>query len=102
MKNSHQEVTGLTVNKFPNVDRCYVRNIRAMLHSWAKFGLESADIEHRKKYNTKCRLPKKDVPSLKQVLRGKIEYLAIVRGKNDPIYLKFLHQYRELVKSERS
>jgi RNA-directed DNA polymerase len=102
VKNSHQEVTGLTVNKFPNVDRCYVRNIRAMLHSWAKFGLESADIEHRKKYNTKCRLPKKDVPSLKQVLRGKIEYLGVVRGKDDPIYLKFLHQYRELAKSEKS
>lgn len=31
-KNSRQEVTGLTVNKFPNVSRSYIRNIRAILH----------------------------------------------------------------------
>jgi RNA-directed DNA polymerase len=35
-RGNHQEVTGLTTNQFPNVKRSYVRQIRAMLHAWAR------------------------------------------------------------------
>lgn len=34
VRECHQEVTGLTVNKFPNVQRRFVRQVRAMLHAW--------------------------------------------------------------------
>ncbi|MEA3415366.1 MAG: hypothetical protein U9R02_04285 [Thermodesulfobacteriota bacterium] len=33
-----QEVTGITVNEFPNVKRSYIRNIRAMLNDWKSNG----------------------------------------------------------------
>jgi RNA-directed DNA polymerase len=46
---SHQEVTGLTVNKFPNVDRNYVRQIRGMLHAWEKFGLLNAQEKYQER-----------------------------------------------------
>ncbi|HLP91313.1 MAG TPA: reverse transcriptase domain-containing protein [Nostocaceae cyanobacterium] len=97
-KGNHQEVTGLTTNVFPNVDRTYIRQIRAMLHAWSKFGLEAAENEYLDKYESKkSRLIIKKKPSFQQVLRGKIEFIAIVKGKNDPIYKKYMKQYKSLV-----
>ncbi len=52
-RNRRQEVTGLTVNKFPNVRRQYIRQIRGMLHAWRKYGLESTQNHYRQKYDKK-------------------------------------------------
>ncbi len=93
---NHQEVTGLTVNQFPNVDRRFVRQVRAMLHAWAKFGLEAAEKEYQQKYGTKSRFPAKGNPAFKQVLRGKIEFIGMVKGKDDSIYQAFLKKYQDL------
>ncbi|MBD2016675.1 RNA-directed DNA polymerase [Microcoleus sp. FACHB-53] len=95
-KDEHQEVTGLTVNQFTNVNRNYIRQIRAMLHAWEKFGLELAEREHRIKYYFKQKSPYKNIPSFKQVLRGKIEFVGMVRGKEDQIYQKYLNHYLRL------
>mgnify|MGYP006271252403 CR=1 FL=1 len=100
----HQEVTGITVNQFPNLDRRYVRKIRAMLHAWDKFGLRSAELEFLKKYSLKSKhfldyelLPSKQKQSyFKQVVRGMIEFLGMVKGKEDPIYQKYLNQFSQL------
>jgi RNA-directed DNA polymerase len=95
-KYCRQEVTGLTVNEFPNVRRKYVRQIRAMLHAWEKFRLEAAQEEFSERWDDKHRDPQKGSPSFKQVVKGKIEFLGMVRGKDDHIYLRFCHQLREL------
>lgn len=103
----HQEVTGLTVNKFPNVKRSFVREISCMLHAWDKFELESASQKYREKreYNLKESgyiLPKfKEIPEFKDVLRGKINFLGMVRGKDNQTYLTYLKWFRELSKRER-
>lgn len=96
VRGNHQEVTGLTTNEFPNVKRTYVRQIRAMLHAWAKFGLEAAEKEYREKYNSKARLSLKGDISFKQVLKGKIEFFGMVKGKNNPRYLDFMKEYKSL------
>jgi RNA-directed DNA polymerase len=96
IKNRRQVVTGLTINKFPNVRREYVRQIRAMLHAWRKFGVEAAEEEFFKTYDQKHRGPSKSRPLFKQVVKGKIEFLGMVRGKINPIYLRFRHQLRTL------
>lgn len=44
-----QVVTGLKVNKFVNIDRKYIRELRSMLHAWHINGLESASSNHFKK-----------------------------------------------------
>ncbi|GAX35000.1 reverse transcriptase domain-containing protein [Nodularia sp. NIES-3585] len=98
----HQEVTSITVNTFPNVDRNYIRQIRAMIHAWEKFGLESSELEYINKYEFKARLFSGDTPKFKQVLRGKIEFLGMVKGKNDTIYKKYLTQYLELNKRDKN
>ena len=95
-RGNHQEVTGLTTNQFPNVKRTYVRQIRAMLHAWAKFGLEAAEKEYHQKYQSKARFPRKASPTFKQVLRGKIEFLGMVKGKNDLAYTKYCQEYFRL------
>ena len=102
-KYRRQEVTGLTVNEFPNVRRKYIRQIRAMLHAWEKFGLEDAEAKFLKHYDRKHRAPQKGPPSFRHVVKGKIEFLGMVRGKDDHAYLRFRDQLRklapELVKS---
>ncbi|TAF07009.1 MAG: RNA-directed DNA polymerase [Nostocales cyanobacterium] len=96
VKGNHQEVTGLTTNLFPNVDRKYVRQVRAMLYAWAKFGLEAAENEYLDKYVSKSRLPIKQKLKFKQVLRGKIEFIGMVKGKENSIYQKYMNQYKIL------
>ncbi len=98
VKGNHQEVTGLTTNVFPNVDRKYVRQVRAMLYAWAKFGLEAAENEYFEKYVSKSRLPIKRKLEFQQVLRGKIEFIGMVKGKEDSIYQKYMNQYKILAR----
>jgi len=90
-----QEVTGITTNVFPNVQRGYIRQLRAMLHAWEKFGLEAAEKDFREKHDDKWRFDKKK-GSFKHVVKGKVEYLGMVRGTEDPIYLKFRSQLKAL------
>jgi len=92
----HQEVTGITINKFPNLRRRYVRRIRAMLHAWEKYGLENAEKEFLNRYDKKHRSPWKQTPSFKHVVKGKIEYLGMVRGKDDYLYLSICQKLKEL------
>jgi RNA-directed DNA polymerase len=91
-----QEVTGLTVNEFPNVKRKFIRQIRAMLHAWEKFGLEAAEEEFFRRYDRKHRNPDKTPPSFAQVVKGKIEFLGMVRGRDDSFYRCFSDQLRKL------
>ncbi|HEY9670119.1 MAG TPA: reverse transcriptase domain-containing protein [Waterburya sp.] len=98
-KTRHQEVTGLTVNQFPNVKRDYVRKISSMLHAWDKFGLESVQERYIEKRSKELGIPVEDmeeVPPFQEVLRGKINFLGMVRGKDNEIYRKYLSWYRSL------
>lgn len=92
-----QEVTGLTVNKKVNVRRRYVKQIRAMLHHWERYGLESAQNE----YNTrimikKHRKPGKTAPDYKDVLYGKLCFLKDVIGENNPVFIRYYKQFKRL------
>lgn len=91
-----QEVTGLTVNKFPNVRRKYVRQVRSMLHAWDKYGITDAEKEFFIKYEDKSRNPDLEMPAFGQIIKGKIEFLGMVKGKKDAVYLKLLSKYNSL------
>jgi RNA-directed DNA polymerase len=91
-----QEVTGLTVNRRPNIDRSYRRQIRAMLHAWEKYGLANAQFAYLSTYRQKYRSPFKPLPQYEHVVRGKIEFLGMVRGKGDPTYKRYLAQFNVL------
>ena len=91
-----QVVTGVTVNDFPNLPRKYTNQIRAMLHAWKVFGLEAAQKEWESKYNVKHRAPCLPTPKFERVLKGKTEYLGMIKGPDSLTYLKFIDQLGEL------
>ncbi|WP_460098754.1 TIR domain-containing anti-phage reverse transcriptase [Sessilibacter sp. MAH4] len=91
IKSVRQEVTGLTINEFPNVKREYVRNLRAMLNSWKKYGLLLAEDKLISKYaKNPPAIPEKnrDGTYFKNVLYGKLAFVKMVRGEDDDIYMK--------------
>lgn len=91
-----QEVTGLVVNRHANVPRSFVRQVRAMLHAWRKHGLAAAEGEFTARYDRRQRRPGGEPPSFKRVVKGKIEYLGMVRGERDRIYRRYLAKYADL------
>lgn len=42
-RNRRMEVTGLTINRFPNVPRVFIDRIRGALHAWEEYGYAAAD-----------------------------------------------------------
>jgi len=87
---SHRQVvTGLKVNEFPNVSRRLCNQIRAMLHAWSKYGLNGATKEFSAKYDPKRRPVNGARTLFREVIEGKLNYLRMIRGVNDPCYLRF-------------
>ncbi len=84
---SHQGVTGVTVNRRPNAPRYFIRQVRAMLHAWHKYGLEKAARVHFHRGADEP-LSKHDCALYQKITRGKIAYLGMVRGK-DGLYQKY-------------
>jgi RNA-directed DNA polymerase len=93
-RRSSMEVTGVRVNSGLNVSMQHHRQVRAMLHAWEKFGEGEAQTEHRAKYQTKQY--KGDSPPFRDILRGKIEFIGFIRGRDDRIYLKLLQRIQKL------
>lgn len=91
-----QEVTGLIVNKKVNVDRRYIRNIRAMLHNWRTKGIEICQKDMIRKYKKAylyINRTNNSMPNFKMVLKGMIDFIGLVRGREDGLYKKFLKEY---------
>lgn len=86
LKNNRQEVTGLIVNECVNLNRKYIRHVRAMIHAWEKFGLEEAAIEHFEKYNSKNKTVDNYILSFIKEISGKIGYIGHIKGKENSVY----------------
>jgi RNA-directed DNA polymerase len=82
---SQQTVTGLVVNQKVNVDRKYIRNLRAILHHWKLNGLEKATLKHFNGVYDSLKFINK--------IKGKIEFVGQVRGKEDGIYIKLKEKF---------
>jgi RNA-directed DNA polymerase len=93
-----QSVTGLTVNETPNVERSRVRRVRAMIHAWRKHGAEAAGREHFHRYATskKALPPEVAARAFRNALYGELAYLKMVRGADNPLFLRFCGQLLEL------
>jgi RNA-directed DNA polymerase len=87
-RNSRQLCTGLVVNTQSNVRREYVREIRALLHMWRKFGLTEAGKRFFSELDKKTRVVASSPDSFRFVVRGKIQFLGFVKGWNDPVYIR--------------
>ncbi len=100
----HQEVTGLTVNKKVNINRKYIKNLRAILHNMSKTSIidEARKYVKKNKYNSRFILSiidskdEEDIISIKnwfeKVITGKILFIRQIKGKYDRIYLKYAEE----------
>jgi RNA-directed DNA polymerase len=94
-----QEVTGLTVNEFPNVKRSFIRQIGSMTYAWKKYGLKAAEREYIRLYSKKpVEIPddKNKGIYFKNVLYGKLAFLKMVRGNDDAIVSKLASRIAHL------
>jgi len=91
-----QEVTGLTVNSIVNVSRQYVSDLRWMLHIWETEGYAKAYSMFYPKYKKEKGYIKKGEPVMENVIGGKLNYLGMVKGANNPAYMKLKSQYDKL------
>ncbi|MBP9868201.1 MAG: trypsin-like peptidase domain-containing protein [Alphaproteobacteria bacterium] len=86
-RNSRRMVTGLKVNEFVNLDRRYIRNIRAILHSIKVSDVKAVETKYKQDYGGKVDLGK--------YLRGKITWLGFIRGQSDPIFRAIAIRFNE-------
>jgi RNA-directed DNA polymerase len=93
---SRQVVTGLVVNEKVNVSRRFIKNIRGAIHAYAKFGPEAAQKYFVEKYDKPQRRMTGKSPRLLDVIRGKVEFVGMVRGIGDSVYEGLQRQYKEL------
>ena len=87
---TRQEVTGVVVNSKLNVSRKYIKHLRTLLHLWEKYGYEQARLIYERDF---CRNTSKD---LENVIRGKINYLEMIKGNDDSTYRRFKRRLKML------
>ena len=79
-RGSRQEVTGLTVSEKPNVSRKYIKNLRVLIH----------------------RIRYQESPTMHDihVVRGKLNFLRMVKGADDPTYITYTKELNMAVKGK--
>lgn len=92
VKGERLEVTGLTVGEKVNVPRNYIKQLRTLLHLWKHYGYEQAQRIYSHDF---CHGTGKN---LKTVIYGKINYLAMVKGREDPTVVGYRNRFRRLVR----
>jgi RNA-directed DNA polymerase len=112
-RHTRQEVTGLTINQFPNVQRKFVDSIRGALHAWQTYGYAAAEAKWLERVAATANKPLKErvwprqtregkPPQLHALLWGKLLYVRMVRPDRDPLYSKLAQKYNDLVAAEKA
>lgn len=91
-----QEVTGITVGHKLNVARKCIKDVRAILHIWEKYGINAAYATFYPRYKSeKCQLHRGE-PNIENVISGKLCYLKMIKGESDSVYTKLRAQFIRL------
>lgn len=112
-RHSRQEVTGLTINEFPNVTRQFVDSVRGALHAWKAHGYAAAEQGWQDRVKATAGKPLNEMawqrqtreskpPKLHNVLWGKLLYLRMVRSERDALYNRLAQEYNDLVAREKA
>ena len=92
---TRREVTGVVVSDKINVPRSYIKQLRVLLHLWEKYGYAQAKIIFTRDFY------KGIEKSLVNVIDGKINYLEMIKGKEDSTYRKFKSRFKRLQWEEK-
>lgn len=87
-RHQRQSVTGLTVNRYANINRKYLKKLRMILFAWRKFGIESTSQNYFGKYSQRNYSKKETNNDLfKQIIKGKIDFVGMVKGKSSKVFI---------------
>lgn len=100
-KSERQDVTGLIVNTKVNINRSWIKDLRAVLHIWEKYGYNAAMGTFYPRYMANKGYAQKGEPDIANVISGKLCYLKMVKGEDNPLYQKLLAQYERILGKER-
>jgi hypothetical protein len=92
-----QEVTGLVVTDKVNVVRKYVRELKTIIHIWERYGYMAATqslLKFRQHNNTYIK--SESALSIESIVAGKLNYLKMVKGEGDPVYIRLYMKFATL------
>ena len=99
-RGDRQEVTGIIVSDKLNVTQKYVRDIRNILYMWDRYGYNVAYGKFFPKYKEEKGHIKKGNPDLINVIDGKLMYLKMVKGEEDPVYSRLHTKFEKLANKD--
>lgn len=91
-----QEVTGLVVNEKINVKKRYIKQLRMWLYLWEHYGYDKANKYFQEQYKGDKGHISKRQPDLAKVIKGKLNYLKMVKGQENTAYEKLLERFNKL------
>jgi RNA-directed DNA polymerase len=91
-----KEVTGLLVNEKANVQQRYIKQLRMWLYYWETYGKERASGFFLQQYIADKGHVKNGKPDMANVISGKLDYLKMVKGADNELYLKLKMRYHAL------
>ena len=92
-RTNKQLVVGAVCNKKVNVDRKYIRQIRTLLHLASKSPDDALSAYHRWSGRSRS-------ANISAVLRGKIEYLRLVKGSADSVVVSLAEWFNSIYPDE--
>ena len=92
-----QEVTGLVVNENINVPQRYIKQLRMWLYHWERYGYNRAEGFFLQQYYADKGHVKSEKPSMANVIAGKLDYLKMVKGEKNELYLKLKGRFDVLM-----
>jgi hypothetical protein len=87
-----KEVTGLIINSHLNVQKRYIKEIRMWIYYWERYGKYKAEKFYSERYMIRRKV------SLGKILRGKLNYLKMIKGKDDKVYKSMAIRYAKIDK----
>ncbi|QIJ03969.1 reverse transcriptase domain-containing protein [Shewanella chilikensis] len=103
-RSHRQDVTGIIVNERMNVTRKYIKQTKSMIYAWKKFGIENAEDEYLKNYHGKKifekhqrRINEKKGQFFRKIVKGRVNFIKMVRGSDDLIYRKLAYDFSALI-----
>lgn len=92
-----QEVTGLVVNEKTNVQRGYVKELRKWLYYWETYGYQKASLLFEAGYTADLGYENNADLKMANVLRGKLDFLKMVKGRDDTTYQALAQRVQKLL-----
>ena len=93
---THQEVTGIKVNKQKNVNKHYLYKLRSLVHSWEKFGLNNSYKVYCQKNHLKY--DENNSNDYIRIVLGMLSYLKMIKGYDDQVYVSLALRVNTLLK----